>query len=142
MRSSPRWHRGEAVVVTTVAEDGTPHHAFHSEDEWARRAGGDVVLALLAESRTGRNLAAGCWATLLTLDGRGPATLLGRLKGKPRRSKADPARLLFVVAVVREIPARVLPGEKARWKGTLAYERLVEPEDSARRKFLSEEVSR
>ena len=127
--------------MTTVSPDGTPHHAFHSEDEWSRRPGGDLVLALLDGSRTSGNLVAGSWATLLTLNGAGPATLLARLKGKPRRCRTDHSRSLYVLRVVREIPARVLPGEEARWKGSLAYERRMVPEESARRKTLSEEVS-
>ncbi len=128
--------------MTTVADDGFPHHAFLSEDEWGRRADGRVAIAVLSGSKTAGNLLSRRAATLLSLAGRAPATAALRLRGRPRRLAADAGRTLFVFDVLREIPARSLPGEKARLTGSLAYERLDAAEERSRRRRVKEELSR
>ncbi|KAA0256375.1 MAG: hypothetical protein EDX89_01215 [Acidobacteria bacterium] len=137
-----RRHRGEAVVVTTVSDDGVPHHAFLSEDEWGHREDGRVAMALLSRSRTAGNLRARRVASLLSLSGRAPGTAVLRLAGRPRRLRADADRHLFTFDVLREIPARTLPGEAARLVGTLAYERREDPEEARRRRLVEEEILR
>lgn len=128
--------------MTTVSDDGFPHHVFLSEDEWARRDDGRVALALLASSRTAANLRRRGEASLLSLADAAPGTTALLRRGRPRRLASDPARRVFTFDVVREVPARTLPGERAWLTGSLAYERAIEPEDAERRARIQEELQR
>ena len=128
--------------MTTVSDDGAPHHVFLSEDEWRHREDGRVAIALLSRSRTAGNLRARRLASLLALSGGAPSTAVLRLAGRPRKLGADSHRHVFTFEVVREIPARTLPGESARLVGSLAYERRQDAEETRRRKRVEEELSR
>ncbi len=132
--------RGRVFVVTTLSGEGSPHHAFLSEDEVARRDDGRVALSVPGESRTAANLDARRAALLLFWVGRSPRTLALRRRVRGRGSAADPARRLYLLDVVREERPRLLPGESGGFVSGLRYERREGTAERGRRRAVKEEL--
>lgn len=130
---------GEAGVLTTISDEGFPHHCFLSEDEWCELGSG-MRVSLLIASRTVRNLAARPRALMLrVIDG---DAVLFRLEASREGTpmQADPRRASFEFRIVEKTVAKTPPQEKARLTGSLSFEREESREESNRRRRVKEEL--
>lgn len=133
--------RGDVVVLTTVARDGFPHHAFLSDDEVSAPHGGRVAVSLLAASRSAGNLEAGGKGALLHSGSGVLVTRVVRRRRSARSLEADPARRLYVLDVVRETVAVPLAGEEGEVATGLAFRRREGPDEARRRAAGAEELA-
>lgn len=129
------------VVLTTLAPDGFPHHAFLSGDEVSAAAEGRVAVSLAAGSRSAANLDRRRRGALLSSAGGALVTRAVRRRRNARPLAADPARRLYVLEVVREVAAVPLPGENGEVATGLTYRRREEPEERRRRADSARELA-
>jgi len=129
------------VVLTTLAPDGFPHHAFLSGDEVSAPVEGRVAVSLAAGSRSAANLDRHRRGALLSTAGGALVTRVVRRRRNARPLAADPARRLYVVEVVREVVAVPLPGENGEVATGLTYRRREEPGERLRRGESARELA-
>jgi hypothetical protein len=132
--------RGSAVVLTTVAAGGFPHHAFLSPEEIAFRAGRRVAVSVPAGSRSAANLEARRAATLFFDAGRILRFVSARRRVRSTKQEADPSRRLFVLEVVAEEVPLPLRGERGRFVRPLAFVRRESPGRARVRRRVAAEV--
>lgn len=130
---------GEAAILTTISDDGFPHHCFLSQDEW-EESETSIGLSLLSASRTARFVARRPAASFLRLIAGEAVILRLELAGAGGAMRADPSRSAFRFTIVERIVAKTPPNEKASLTGSLSFERLESREESDRRRRVKEEL--